>query len=90
MEVEAEQGAQCVVENTLKSSAACLLHPAGTMLQAFPRAPFISIPSRIFMDPPAQVSLGSNRAEPLLNWRGSSTVSLELHLSPLALHMESG
>lgn len=48
MELEAEQRAHCVVENALKSSAAYFLHPAGTVLQAFPRTPFISLPSRIF------------------------------------------
>lgn len=41
-------------------------------------------------DPPARVSLGSKRAEPMLYWREGTTGSLELHLPPLALHMDSG
>lgn len=90
MELEAEQRAQCVVENAFKSSAACLLHPARTMLQAFPRTPFISLPSRIFEGSSCQGQPGFKHADPVLYWREGNAGSLELHLSPLALHMDSG
>lgn len=90
MELEAEQQAQWVVENALKSSAACLLHPARTMLQAFPGHPLS--PSHLLSsrDPPARVSLASKHRVPVLNWREGKTGCLELPFSPLALHMDNG
>lgn len=67
-----------------------LLHPARTVLQAFPRAPFISIPARIFEGSSCRGQPGSKHAELVLYWREGNTGSLELHLLPLALHMASG
>lgn len=69
-----------------------LLHPARTVLQTFPRAPFISIHSPIFRgsDPPPRLSLVSGRAELVLYWGEGNTGSLQLYLPPHTLHMGGG
>lgn len=64
-----------------------LLHPARTVLQTFPRAPFISVHSDILggSDPPPRLSLVSSCTELVLYGGKGSTGSL--HLPPQALHM---
>lgn len=69
-----------------------LLHPARTVLQTFPRAPFISIHSRIFRgsDAPPRLSLVSRCVELVLYWGEGNTGSLQLCLPPHTLHMGGG
>lgn len=61
------------------------LHPARTVLQTFPGAPFISIRSRILRgsDSPSQ-------AELVFYWGEGNTGSLQLHLPPRMLRVGDG